>query len=310
MDVATMASWADRIDPDGYLYVRFKPQSSGDITFTSAKPITPDPVYSTIDVSLCYGEVYEWNGQTYTATGEYTQTLVAANGADSIVTLKLTIRPEVAAVEEKATVCYGESYTWQGTTYTETGEYSTTLQDENGCDYQAVLSLTVLPEVAATTETAEVPFGETYTWHGTTYAESGSYTITLQDANGCDYQATLHLTVLPEPEKTDLLPNDALSVSLPTALNVYAMDYAAWKAQDVKWQWTGSTPLYVFVAKSSDYALTPQNRHVLLFAPIEPGEEIVLTKEQVSAWESLAQDGMIYVRLLTEKSGQLTTVAE
>jgi len=32
-----------------------------------------------------------WNGQTYTATGDYTQSFMAANGCDSIVTLHLTI---------------------------------------------------------------------------------------------------------------------------------------------------------------------------------------------------------------------------
>ena len=152
-------SWASRVDADGMLYARFNPTNAGNVTFKVNKTVL-DPVYTTISETLCYGESYEWNGQVYSKSGEYSQTFVAANGADSIVTLNLTIRPEVAAVEEKATVCYGESYTWQGTTYTETGEYSTTLQDENGCDYQAVLNLTVLPEVAATTETAEVPFGE------------------------------------------------------------------------------------------------------------------------------------------------------
>ena len=34
---------------------------------------------------------YIWNGQTYTATGDYTQSFIAANGCDSIVTLHLTI---------------------------------------------------------------------------------------------------------------------------------------------------------------------------------------------------------------------------
>ena len=34
---------------------------------------------------------YNWNGQTYTATGDYTQSFIAANGCDSIVILHLTI---------------------------------------------------------------------------------------------------------------------------------------------------------------------------------------------------------------------------
>ncbi len=141
-------SWEPRVDADGFLYVCFNPTSKGNVTFISDKPSTPDPIYTTISDTLCYGESYTWNGQTYSATGDYQQTLVAANGADSIVTLKLTILPEVPATTEKAEIIAGETYTWNGKEYTEAGEYTITLQDENGCDYQATLILNVLPPLS------------------------------------------------------------------------------------------------------------------------------------------------------------------
>lgn len=40
--------------------------------------------------AVCTESVYEWNGQTYTESGDYTQTFVSANGCDSTVTLHLT----------------------------------------------------------------------------------------------------------------------------------------------------------------------------------------------------------------------------
>lgn len=147
IDAETIASWSERVDEDGFLYVRFNPTNQGNVTF-SAEKIALDPVYTTISDTLCYGESYTWNGQTYSATGEYQQTLVAANGADSIVTLKLTILPEVPATTEKAEIIAGETYTWNGKDYTEAGEYTITLQDENGCDYQATLILNVLPPLS------------------------------------------------------------------------------------------------------------------------------------------------------------------
>ena len=133
------------VDEQGFLYVRFNPTNKGDVTFTSSKPA---PVYTTISDTLCYGETYTWNGQEYGISGDYQQTLVAANGADSIVTLKLTILPEVPATTEKAEIIAGETYTWNGKDYTEAGEYTITLQDENGCDYQATLILNVLPPLS------------------------------------------------------------------------------------------------------------------------------------------------------------------
>ena len=142
------AGWASRVDADGYLYVRFNStNAAGTATFVTDKPadvpITPDPINTTITETLCYGESYEWNGQVYATTGEYTQNFTAANGADSIVTLKLTILPEVAPTTEEATIEAGETYTWNGKEYSEAGEYTITLQDKNGCDYQATLVLTV-----------------------------------------------------------------------------------------------------------------------------------------------------------------------
>ena len=104
---------------------------------------TPEPIYTSISDAICFGETYTWNGQTYSTTGEYTQEFTAVNGADSIVTLTLTVYPQTQDVTEDATIDFGETYTWNNQEYTATGTYTTTLQDANGCDYQATLNLTV-----------------------------------------------------------------------------------------------------------------------------------------------------------------------
>ena len=104
---------------------------------------TPEPIYTSISDAICFGETYTWNGQTYSTAGEYTQEFTAVNGADSIVTLTLTVYPQTPDVTEDATIDFGETYTWHNQEYTATGTYTTTLQDANGCDYQATLNLTV-----------------------------------------------------------------------------------------------------------------------------------------------------------------------
>ena len=233
-------SWAASLEEDGFIYLRIVSNRLGNVTFTSAKPAETDPegpvldpIYTTESATICFGETYPWNGKEYNATGKYTYTTVAANGADSIVTLDLTVLPEVPVTEEVAAICFGESYMWQGKEYTESGDYSVTYQDVNGCDSVVSLALTVYPQTEATTENVEVAYGETYTWNGITYTESGEYTITLQDANGCDYQATLILTVLPEekPENpcvaasTLLEPVAELTLNLGNAFDIYRIDY-------------------------------------------------------------------------------------
>ena len=151
VSAATLEEWASRVGKEGYLYARFNPSVYSRVTFQTDKPEDvdpeiPDPVYTNESAAICFGDTYEWNGQTYTESGEYTYTTVAANGADSIVTLTLTVYPQTEATTEEVTVGYGETYEWHGVVYAESGEYTITLQDENGCDYQATLILTVEEE--------------------------------------------------------------------------------------------------------------------------------------------------------------------
>src|SRR6185436_18107918 len=57
---------------------------------------------------------YTLNGQNYTASGSYTQTLVNANGCDSIISLNLTIQPYPSATINASgptTFCSGNSVT-------------------------------------------------------------------------------------------------------------------------------------------------------------------------------------------------------
>ena len=140
-------------------------------------------------VTLCYGETYQWHDKTYDASGVYIDTL-----SSGVATLHLTILPQVEETIEEATICAGEHYTWQadGKEYAESGTYSVTLQDMNGCDSVVILHLTVNP--IATTE-EHVTACDSYVWNGETYTQSGDYTYTTVAANGCDSIVTLHLTL-------------------------------------------------------------------------------------------------------------------
>ena len=146
-----MQAWASRVDEDGFIYVRFNPNNQGRVTFTSVKPAEvdpemPDTIYTTFADTVCYSETYEWNAQKYATSGEYQQKFTAANGADSIVTLNLVVLPEVKPVVTDVTVEYDQTYEWNGQVYTETTTDTIILQDAHGCDYRAILKLTVLDE--------------------------------------------------------------------------------------------------------------------------------------------------------------------
>ena len=265
-DAATVDSWASRVDGDGFLYVRMNPTAAGNITFTSSKPeevdpVLPDPVYTTINDTLCFGETYDWEDTTYTETGKYEKTFTAANGADSIVTLNLLVLPEVKPVVTDVTIDYGQ----------------------------------------------------TYEWNGKTYMQSASDTITLQDAMGCDYLAILKLTVMEKPVSPcvlgsiELKAGDQLTLNLDSAFTIYRVNYAEFAAQDRTLTWTGTTDLHTFVAETCTFAVAPYNKYVHVYVPVPAQGETLWTAAQ---WADLAafvdEDGYLYLRFLTEKEGVLT----
>ena len=134
-------------------------------------------------------ESYEWNGDTYTASGDYVYTTTAANGCDSIVTLHLTINQPKEA-EETIAAC--NSYQWNGKTYTTSGDYVYTTTTVNGCDSVVTLHLTI----NYSGESEETVMAcDSYEWNGKTYTESGDYIYTTTTVHGCDSVAILYLTI-------------------------------------------------------------------------------------------------------------------
>src|SRR5688572_30461497 len=147
-------------------------------------------------VTLCPAALpYSWNGQSITDAGDYTATLVAANGCDSIATLHLVINPAVTG-EETVTLCPAAlPYSWNGQSITDAGDYTATLVAANGCDSIATLHLVINPAVTGEETVTLCPAALPYSWNGQSITDAGDYTATLTAANGCDSIATLHLVI-------------------------------------------------------------------------------------------------------------------
>ena len=73
---------------------------------------------------------------------EYYDMLLCATQSANL----LLLPPSVTSEPISATICSGESYTWNGNTYTKPGTYTDTLQNIYGCDSIVTLHLEVLPD--------------------------------------------------------------------------------------------------------------------------------------------------------------------
>ncbi|MBO7458140.1 MAG: InlB B-repeat-containing protein [Paludibacteraceae bacterium] len=87
------------------------------------------------------GTSYTWNGETYSASGEYVQIFFDKTGCDSIVTLHLTLTDCNTIYHNFEEVVIADSYTWNSQTYALGGDYEQTFTLPNGCDSVARLHL-------------------------------------------------------------------------------------------------------------------------------------------------------------------------
>lgn len=100
-------------------------------------------VTTTLNESICQGSSYPFKGQNLTNAGTYVDSLTAAGGCDSIVTLHLAVGvPSTGTVT--ASFCGDTGYTYHGHVYTTGGTYLDTLVNAGSCDSIVTLNLTAL----------------------------------------------------------------------------------------------------------------------------------------------------------------------
>ncbi|MFM7747327.1 MAG: hypothetical protein ACKO7X_05345, partial [Bacteroidota bacterium] len=174
-------------------YTRTVPSATGcDSVITLTLTVRPNSA-SAVSAGICQGQSYLFGSQTLSTAGNYTRTIPAANGCDSVITLTLTVRPNSTA-SLSATICQGQSYAFGTQTLTSAGNYSRIVPAANGCDSVITLTLTVRPNSTASLSVT-ICQGQSYVFGTQTLTVAGNYTRTIPAANGCDSVITLGLSV-------------------------------------------------------------------------------------------------------------------
>jgi gliding motility-associated-like protein len=206
--------------------------------------------FSNTSISICIGQFpYLWNENIYNTAGIYKDTLLNAEGCDSILTLNLAVKANSFS-NTSISICSGQlPYLWNGNTYIAGGTYNDTLLNAAGCDSIITLNLQITSSAGSSTTTvnrcaAQLP----YNWNGNSYPNFGSYQATLTNNAGCDSVANLILQetqITPTPNlgaDSSLCPEDILFLN-PGIFNTY------------EWQDLSNTTTYR-VAASGVYRVT------------------------------------------------------
>ncbi|MTB50898.1 gliding motility-associated C-terminal domain-containing protein [Lewinella sp. W8] len=98
---------------------------------------------STVDTTLCAEAVFPQGMNVYDTPGIYVDTLIAAAGCDSIVTLNLDFAPPIVT-DTTVAICAGDSFSIGGEAFTAPNTYQRVIPAVNGCDSTVNLTLIVL----------------------------------------------------------------------------------------------------------------------------------------------------------------------
>ena len=149
--------------------------------------------YDTIDVVLCEGESYDFNGKILSEQGVYYDTLVTSVGYDSVIMLNLTVNP-VYEIHLDTSICEGEHFMFNDQLISEQGIYKVELTTQDGCDSTVFIDVVVNPVVYKRLQ-EEIYSWQDYFFDGQRISKSGEYTATFESEAGCDSIVTLWIKV-------------------------------------------------------------------------------------------------------------------
>ena len=154
-----------------------------------------------LEITICTGSSYDFQGTILSVPGIYSETITSSAGCDSTLILNLQILDQNTN-DITAQICLGQSYPFGNSVLSTSGTYVDSLTSSFGCDSIVTLILEVLEQLQ-TALTDTICQGVTYDFNGQILSASGTYSVVLSTAQGCDSLITLELTILPNSQ-TDL----------------------------------------------------------------------------------------------------------
>ncbi len=147
-----------------------------------------------LELFLCDNNGITVNNILYNQPGTYTQFLSSSSGVcDS--TLNLNITPGDPNLEDELVfICEGENYSVGDSTYTEAGQYITTIESLIDCDSIITTELIVNLDTESFVDVFECT-EEMVEVNGIEYTISGQYIQTIENAVGCDSVLNLNIQI-------------------------------------------------------------------------------------------------------------------
>ena len=174
---------------------------------TETTPVTCNELGS-INIFSTTGEIYEYSldGTLFSLNGFFdqldqgVQTIYVRDNENCVTTVDVIVELDAEELPDPifvdANICEGESFSFNGVTYTDEGMFQQTLSAANGCDTLWNLNLNVFLNSSEIIN-AEICEGETLQVNEESYTMSGTFQQMLMNAEDCDSIIHINLTVIP-----------------------------------------------------------------------------------------------------------------
>ena len=149
--------------------------------------------YTEVPEYICAGDSLLIFGNYQSVTGIYTDSMTTVYGCDSVLAVALTVLPNVRDTIA-VNLCDGDTYEFQGISYSQDAQFVDTLVSGIGCDSILVIDVFFHPN-EETNLSAQICEGQVYYIGSEGYTQSGTYTVHLATVHGCDSTVNLTLEV-------------------------------------------------------------------------------------------------------------------
>ena len=144
-------------------------------------------------ITICEGDSAFLAGAWQTQVGQYTDSLTASNGCDSLAETILLISPTLYSTDTTF-ACFGDSAFINGSWYAQDTSFTSTLTASSGCDSIVGIVLQFLAPIASN-QTASICPSDSILLGGAYQNQAGTYTDLYTSAFGCDSTVTTTLSI-------------------------------------------------------------------------------------------------------------------
>jgi len=225
----------------------------------------------TFSISACNNYTAPW-GTVYTQSGVYSDTLTAANGCDSIVTVDLTvtalvtpqfnsygpfclnapiIQPLLPGTSQNG-ITGSWNPVWISTSVAGDIPYTFT-PDPGQCATVYTMTVRINEPSTSTRDTTFCSSELPYLWNGQTINAAGTYTATLNNSTGCDSTVIIDIMIEANTPQVSIQGADSICLGQQETLIANIIN-----ASDYAWS-TGATTPDIIINSAGFYSISASN---------------------------------------------------